>query len=153
VSTVVAGAAAGLAGTAALNAVTYADMAWRARPPSRTPEQSVERLAALAGMSIPGDGPARDNRLAGLAPLLGTAAGVAAGIVTAAARRSGFVSGAVPTAAFAFAAAMLVGNAPMTLLRLTDPRTWSPADWLADLVPHAAYAVAAAAVLGGADRR
>jgi hypothetical protein len=33
----------------------------------------------------------------------------------------------------------------MTLLRVTDPRTWSAEDWLADLLPHLAYAAAATA--------
>jgi hypothetical protein len=42
---------------------------------------------------------------------------------------------------------MLVGNGPMTLLGVTDPRTWSTTDWAADVVPHLAYAAAAAATL------
>jgi hypothetical protein len=36
---------AGAAGTAALNAVTYADMAVRGRAASQTPQRSVRRLA------------------------------------------------------------------------------------------------------------
>ena len=36
------GAAAGAAGTTALNVVTYLDMAIRGRPASDTPERSVE---------------------------------------------------------------------------------------------------------------
>ncbi|MGH4015993.1 MAG: hypothetical protein ACRDSL_19140 [Pseudonocardiaceae bacterium] len=48
------GAAAGAAGTTALNAVTYLDMAVRGRPASDTPERSVQRLAALAQVEVPG---------------------------------------------------------------------------------------------------
>ena len=53
------GAAAGAAGTAALNAVTYLDMAIRGRPSSSTPEQVVETIADKAHVSIPGDSQAR----------------------------------------------------------------------------------------------
>nr|MDQ3307779.1 hypothetical protein [Actinomycetota bacterium] len=56
------GAAAGAAGTTALNAVTYADMVWRARPASSTPEDTVERLSDAVGVEVPGDGDDRANR-------------------------------------------------------------------------------------------
>jgi hypothetical protein len=39
------GAAAGAAGTTVLNAVTYVDMALRARPASSTPERTVDTIA------------------------------------------------------------------------------------------------------------
>jgi hypothetical protein len=42
----------------------------------------------------------------------------------------------------------LVGtNGPMTVLGITDPRTWSGVDWARELVPHAAYGVVTAATL------
>ena len=41
------GVAAGSAGVTMLNAITYLDMAIRARPSSDTPSQAVEQLAAL----------------------------------------------------------------------------------------------------------
>jgi hypothetical protein len=47
------GVAAGAAGVTALNAITYLDMAVRARPPSGTPAQAVEQLAQKAGAPIP----------------------------------------------------------------------------------------------------
>ena len=50
-----------------------------------------------------------------------------------------------------YAVAMLAGNAPMTALRLTDPRQWSAADWASDVVPHVAYGAVAAGVLAAAD--
>lgn len=145
------GAAAGAAATATLNAVTYLDMAIRGRPASSTPEQSVEELSHRVGVPIPGQGDRRDNRVAGLAPLLGTAAGVGAGMALGMLRATGAVSGRRSTTAAAFVAAMIVGNGPMTLLRITDPRQWSAADWVADVVPHAAYALVAGAVLDDLD--
>lgn len=41
----------------------------------------------------------------------------------------------------------------MTLLGVTDPRTWSVIDWVSDLVPHAAYGAVTAAVLRELDRQ
>ena len=60
------GAVAGAAGTTALNAVTYLDMAVRARPASKTPEQAVTELAERSHLPIPGGEPARENRICGL---------------------------------------------------------------------------------------
>src|SRR3954452_7088049 len=76
VATALGGAAAGAAGTTALNAVTYLDMAWRGRPASSTPEDTVEKLAHTAGVEVPGDDETRSNRLAGLGPLTGPATGL-----------------------------------------------------------------------------
>ncbi|HET7531011.1 MAG TPA: hypothetical protein VFJ98_08645 [Mycobacteriales bacterium] len=143
------GAAAGLAGTAALNAVSYLDMAVRARPASQTPEQSVEELSRRAGIEIAGTPEERSHRIAGLAPLLGTAAGVATGVVIGALRSRGVAGSRGRLAALSFGIVMLAGNAPMTLLKITDPRSWSASDWAADVVPHVAYAVVAAAVVDG----
>jgi len=57
------GAAAGAAGTTALNAVTYLDMAVRGRPSSSTPEDTVEKLSAVVHVRVPGDGDVRQNRI------------------------------------------------------------------------------------------
>lgn len=40
---------------------------------------------------------------------------------------------------------MTMSDGSMTLLGVTDPRSWRRSDWLADIVPHLAYGVAAAA--------
>jgi hypothetical protein len=141
------GALAGAVGTTALNAATYADMAWRARPASSTPEQTVRRSAELLGLSIPGDEQQRKAREAGLGPLLGTAAGVGAGVLLGALRGSGRARGVAATLGVASLLAMVAGNGPMTVLGITDPRTWSVTDWVADIVPHVAYAIAATATL------
>lgn len=139
------GLVAGAAGTTALNAVTYLDMAVRGRPPSSTPEQSVQRMADAVQISL-GEGKTAENRKAGIGPLLGYAVGI--GVATGYAllirgRRVPWpVSGLALTAL-----AMVAANAPMTVTGLTDPRQWSAADWAADVIPHLAYGAAAASVL------
>lgn len=65
------GAAAGAAGTTALNAVTYIDRAIRGRPSSSTPETTVETLSSKTHVPIPGGEVARQNRVSGLGPLSG----------------------------------------------------------------------------------
>ena len=144
---VLRGAAAGAAGTTALNAATYLDMALRGRPASSTPEESVEQLAGAAGVEIPGDRDERHNRVAGLGPLLGLAAGVGTGVVLGAARGLGWQSRYRTTAVAATLVAMLAGNAPMAGLGISDPRSWSAEEWLADVLPHVAYGVVAAGLL------
>lgn len=59
------GAAAGAAGTTALNTATYFDMVLRARPASSTPEISVEKLAETVGVTIPGTEGDRTHRRPG----------------------------------------------------------------------------------------
>jgi hypothetical protein len=145
------GAAAGAAGTTALNAVTYLDMALRARPASETPQQSVEQLAEDAHVEIPGDGEERQARLDGLGPLTGILAGVGTGAVVGAViggRRTSFPA----TWLLSTVVALVAGNGPMTVLGISDPRSWSRADWISDLVPHAAYGAVVAATLGALER-
>ena len=72
---VLRGAAAGAAGTTALNAVTYLDMAGRGRGASSTPELTVEKLAEKAHVAIPGDEETRQNRVQGLGPARWSASG------------------------------------------------------------------------------
>ncbi|MEO9044170.1 MAG: hypothetical protein ABI352_03980 [Candidatus Dormibacter sp.] len=146
------GAAAGAAGTTALNAVTYLDMALRARPSSSTPQDTVEKLAEKAHIAIPGDGEARANRIAGLGPLTGIAAGVGVGAVLGLARAAGWRPGVVITGVLATAGALLAGNGPMTVLGVTDPRTWAAKDWVSDVIPHLAYGAVAAGLLRRLDR-
>ncbi len=139
------GAAAGAAGTTALNAVTYLDMAVRGRPTSSTPEDTVEKLADRANVTIPGEEDTRNNRVAGLGPLLGLVAGVAAGAaygaLTALTGTPKLRTGILVTGL----SALLVGNAPMTVLGITDPLQWNTEAWLSDIVPHVAYGVVTAA--------
>src|SRR3954471_14183541 len=135
VSAAVRGAAAGAAGTTALNAVTYLDMAWRGRPASSTPEDTVEKLAHTAGLEVPGDDATRQNRLAGLGPLTGIATGVGVGVL------AGLLAPRLPLPVLAGvvgAGAMAGSNIPMAALRVTDPRSWDAGSWISDVVPHLA---------------
>jgi hypothetical protein len=147
------GLAAGAAGTTALNAVTYLDMALRGRPASELPEQAVEDLARRTGRDVPGDGDLRRNRVQGLGALggivVGTCVGATAALVAPLARR-------LPTALagpLLGVAAMASTDLPMMRSGLTDPRTWSSSDWLADVVPHLAYGTVTAWTLRALERR
>jgi hypothetical protein len=145
-----AGALAGAAGTTALNAVTYLDMALRGRPTSSTPEQTVETIACKAHLGIPGSGETRDNRLAGLGPLVGLAVGVGIGVVAAAVAERVPPARALPLpvkAALVGIGAMVGTDAPMTALGISDPREWPASSWAADIVPHLAYGAVTAYTL------
>ncbi len=146
-TSLVRGAAAGAAGTTALNGVTSLDMLLRARPASSTPEATVEKSAELAGVSIPGAGEDRDNRVSALGALTGIATGVGVGLVygaLTARRRPPVLVGALVTTV----AALAGSNGPMTALGITDPRTWGTTDWVSDVVPHVAYGMVTALTLG-----
>ncbi|WFE40412.1 hypothetical protein [Micromonospora sp. WMMD998] len=137
------GAIAGAVGSAALNVVSYLDMTLRARPASTTPETTAGRLADVAHVDL-GPGEEAANRRAGLGPMLGYVTGVAAGAafgLLAAHRRM-----PLPVAVTLLGGGvMATSDSSMTLLGVTDPRTWRRVDWLSDLVPHLAYGLVAAA--------
>lgn len=141
------GAAAGAAGTTALNAVTYLDMVGRGRGTSSTPEQTVEKLAEKAHVAILGDGETRENRLQGLGALTGLAAGTGVGVLVGLLRAAGSRTTPLVGTALTTALVLVAGNGPMTVLGVTDPRTWSATDWLSDLVPHLAYAAVVTATM------
>ena len=146
------GAAAGAAGTTALNAVTYLDMAVRGRGTSSTPEDTVEKLAATAHVPIPGTGETRENRKQGLGPLLGLVAGIGVGVLGGLARASGYRSAKPVGIGLTTLGVLVVANGPMTALGVTDPRTWSAADWVSDLVPHLAYGAVVKTTMDAFDR-
>lgn len=148
---VLLGAAAGAAGTTALNAVSYLDMVVRARPSSSTPEDTVEKLSDVTHVPIPGEGDSRDNRVAGLGPMTGLLAGLGTGAVLGLARSAGWRPGPVLSGAGATLLVLVAGNGPMTALGITDPREWSASSWIVDIVPHLAYGVTTAAVLDQLD--
>jgi hypothetical protein len=146
------GAAAGAAGTTALNAVTYLDMTVRGRGTSSTPEQTVEKLAEKAHVPIPGDEEHRSNRVQGLGPLTGLVAGIGVGVVTGLARAAGYRSAPPVGVALVTGGVLVASNGPMTALGITDPRTWSTTDWVSDVVPHLAYAVVVKTTMDAFDR-
>lgn len=147
------GLAAGAAGTNALNAVTYLDMALRGRPASELAETAIEDLARRTGREVPGDGDARQNRVQGLGALggilVGTCVGAAAALI-APLRRPLPIAAA---GALLGAAAMASTDLPMMRAKLTDPRSWSASDWLADALPHLAYGTVTAWTLRAMERR
>jgi hypothetical protein len=147
---IMAGAAAGAAGTAALNATTYADIAIRGRPPSQLPVQTVEKLSEKAGIQIEPDGAGEageqklENRKRGIGALLGYFAGMGVGMLYGL-FRSG-VNPPLPLAAAGLTlAVMAAGDGPPTVIGATNPRQWSRADWIADIIPHFVYGLVAAA--------
>ena len=133
------GAAAGAAATTALNAVTYLDMVVRGRGTSSTPEDTVEKLAEKAHVPIPGEGDTRANRLQGLGPLTGLVAGIGVGVLVGLVRAAGFRSPPLVGTGLTTAGILVAANGPMTVLGITDPRTWSATDWVSDVVPHLVY--------------
>jgi hypothetical protein len=147
------GAAAGAAGSTALNAVTYLDMVGRGRGTSSTPEQTVEALAAKAHVTIPGEGGARENRVQGLGPLTGLVAGVGVGVLVGLARAAGLRPRPLVGTALTTAGVLVAANGPMTVLGVTDPRTWSATDWISDVVPHLAYGAVVKTTMNAFDRR
>lgn len=146
------GAAAGAAGSTALNAVTYLDMAARGRGTSSTPEDTVEKLAGAAHVPIPGDGDTRRNRVQGLGPLMGLAAGIGVGVLGGLVRAAGYRSTTPVGVTLTTLGVLVAANGPMTVLGVTDPRTWSTTDWISDLVPHLAYAVVVRTTMDAFDR-
>jgi hypothetical protein len=150
------GMLAGAAGTTALNATTYLDMAARGRPPSTTPEQTVRKAETFLGVSLSSQGPdsppARSRR-SGIGALLGIAAGVATGAVYGLVRPR---LGRVPLGLLSLGAAAGANVGPMlsmAALGVTDPREWTLEAWASDLLPHLAYgAVTAVAFEAMHDR-
>ena len=47
---------------------------------------------------------------------------------------------------------LVVANGPMTVLGVTDPRTWSRTDWVSDVVPHLAYGAVVKTTMDAFDR-
>jgi hypothetical protein len=149
---ILSGAAAGAAGTAALNAATYLDMVLRGRGSSSTPEQSVEAIEDRLPVSVPGEGDTREHRISGLGSLSGIVTGVGIGAVFGVLRRAG-VRPPVPLGAVLVGGtAMASTGLSMAMLKVSDPRTWSAADWLSDIIPHLVYGAVTYAVLDALDR-
>jgi hypothetical protein len=145
-SALVAGAAGGAAGTTALNAVTYLDMAVRGRSTSSAPGDSIEALVSRTGLRIPGEEDTRKNRVAGLGPLNGIFVGVGIGAVLGLARTAGWRPHVLTAGLVTGLGAMAATDGSMAALGVSDPRTWTLMDWLSDVVPHLAYGLATAAV-------
>jgi hypothetical protein len=141
------GAVAGAAGTTTLNVITYLDIAIRGRSTSTTPERTVEAMTRLLHLTVPGSGDVLANRISGLGALTGYAAGIGMGLVLGLAYALGWRPRLLVAALVATVLALVGTNGPMTVLGVTDPRTWGLVGWISDLVPHFGYGVVTALVL------
>src|SRR6202008_4265001 len=141
------GAAAGAAGTTALNVITYLDIAVRGRPTSNTPERTVEAMARLFGVTVPGTGDVLANRISGLGALTGYAAGIGMGIALGLAYALGWRPGLLVATLVATSIALVGPNGPMTVLGVTDPRTWGAVGWISALIATLGYGGVTALVL------
>ncbi|MER6201040.1 hypothetical protein ABT234_27185 [Streptomyces sp. NPDC001586] len=141
------GAAAGLAGTTALNMAGYVDIVLRGRPISDTPEITVRSLAEKLHVRIPGDDQVRENRIAGLGPLTGYTVGMGMGVALSLAQAAGWLPTKTSRYAVASLFALTVTNMPIFLLGISDPRTWTASDWVSDIIPHGIFAVVTVRVI------
>lgn len=140
-----AGVAAGAAGTTALNTVTYLDMVLRARPASSAPDETVAKAQELTGVSLGTSTEDAANRRSAIGALLGIGAGLGTGAVYGLVRPH---LGRVPLAVLGAGAGVVANvgtTGPMAALGVTDPRTWPADSWLSDVIPHLAYGLTTAA--------
>ncbi len=148
-SQILTGTAAGAVGTVALDMATYADMLLRGRPSSGTPAKLAGVLADKVGVDLAtGEGDEakekEESRQSGLGALLGyvTGLGVAAvyGVLRPHMRGIPW-----PVAGVALGlAAMAASDVPIGVSGVSDPSTWAPEDWGADLIPHLIYGLVTA---------
>jgi len=129
------GLLAGATGTAALNALTYADMAKRGRPASELPIKMAATFASMLDLSEFSK-PAAErsekdtNRLTGLGALLGYANGFGVGAFL------GMVRPSIRQLPCFWVGLLLAGvtlaasEGTASALGQTDPREWSASDWL-----------------------
>lgn len=149
-SPMLAGATAGAVGTVALNIATYVDMTVRARPASSVPAKLVGVFAEKAGIDL-ADGAGEDakkeeqNRQSGLGALVGYVNGLGIAALYGALRPH-LRRVPAPIAGIALGlAAMAASDVPISLSGVSDPATWAPEDWVADLIPHLLYGLVTAA--------
>jgi len=79
--------------------------------------------------------------------------GIGIGAAFGVLRRAGLRPPLAVTGTLIGLAAMASTDVSMTALRVSDPRQWSAAEWLSDLVPHLVYGAVTATVLRALDRR
>jgi hypothetical protein len=136
------GAIAGATGNLTLEVVTYGDMLLRGRAASGVPAKMAGTVADALGitpLASTATGETADNRRSAAGALLGCGLGVGLGAAYGLVRPAlGRVS--APLAGLAVGlAAMTAADASYALTGASDPTTWTPADWLSDLIPHAVY--------------
>ncbi len=140
---------AGAAGILALDGVTYADMLVRGRPPSELPSTVVEKLAAMIGFTplASEEGDAPKNRRSGAGPLMGYGVGLGAAVL------HGMIRPSVrwlprPLAGILLGGLTLVlSEGTATALGATNWATWTPGEWMADIIPRSIYGLTVVYVL------
>lgn len=151
------GLAAGAAGTAVLNTVTYLDMVVRDRPSSNVPADSAEKVTDLVGVSLVDDDPDDDSdddsnddegtaRKQGLGALMGYLTGYGVGAAYGLLQPHLRSRVPVPVAGVGIAAAATIATVvPYSMLGVSDPRSWGAKGWAADIIPHLCFGWATAA--------
>lgn len=142
------GLLAGAAGIVVLDGVTYLDELIRARPPSELSSQVVQKLAASIGLAVLAseEGDAPKNRRSGAGPLTGYAVGLGAAIVHATIRPATRWLPWPLAGVLLGGATLVVSEGTATKLRATDWGTWTPAEWLSDIIPRTFYGLTVAYV-------
>jgi hypothetical protein len=151
------GAVAGAAGTLALDAMTYADIALRGRRPSTMPAEMIRRIADAAGIEPLGkpDDQVDDrvkNRRSGLGALSGYAIGLTVGTTYGLMRP---LTSKMPLwlQLLTLTVLMMSGtDVPATAVGATNPKKWGASGWLADILPHLGYALVATCVFALYER-
>jgi hypothetical protein len=148
-NTLLRGAIAGAAGTIALDLTTYGDMLVRGRGASSVPAQMAGVLAGKFGISplaMSAEGDLANNRREAAGAMLGYTTGVGIGVLYGA-LRGAKKRGASPLAGVAVGlSAMAASDVPIAVTGVSDPATWSPTDWLSDIIPHLVYGLVTVAV-------
>jgi hypothetical protein len=140
ISRVLKGTAAGAAGTATLNLITYLDMLVRARASSTVPADTATRISQAVGIELTGhDEDATHSRRTAAGALLGFGAGLGLGVSYAMVDEPLADLPASISGTLLGAAAMAASDVPATATGATDPRSWGTAGWLADIIPHLGY--------------
>ena len=145
--TVSRGLIAGAAGTTVLHAASHLDMAVRGRPASTVPARTVDAVAGATGRAVPGRGQVGQARRTALGALAGIGSGLGVGVLASLARSAGVRMPGPVGAVVTGVAAMAATDVPAAVLSVTDPRTWTTADWASDAGPHLAYGAAVQAVV------
>jgi hypothetical protein len=134
------GAVAGAAGNLTLEIVTYGDMLLRGRAASGVPAKMAGTLAdTFEALSSAATGNQADNRRSAAGALLGYALGIGLGGAYGLARPS-LGRASTPLSGVAVGlAAMAAADTSYAVTGVSDPKSWSVADRISDLVPHVIY--------------
>ena len=153
---VLLGVVAGAAGNLTLEVVTYGDMLLRGRSASGVPAKMAGILAddlGIGPLSSKATGEQAENRRSAAGALLGYALGVGLGSAYGLMRP---VLGPVSTPLAGIAVglgAMTAADTSYAVTGVSDPSTWSLADWISDLVPHVIYGLVTVATYESISRR